>query len=42
MKLIVFQENENISDEEIDDKLIDEYEIIDNNDDELEYDNNEY
>ena len=35
-------ENENISDEEIDDKLIDEYEIIDNNCDELEYDNNDY
>jgi len=35
-------ENENISDEETEDQLVDEYEIIDNNCDELEYDNNDY
>lgn len=35
-------ENENISDEEIDEQLIDECEILDNNCDELEYDKNDY
>ena len=35
-------ENENISDEEIHDKLTDEYEIINNDYNELEFDNNNY